>query len=130
MRSQHTYTITHKQPHTRTRTHAHTPTCTHTYTHAVTHTHMHTQAHMHTRTCTHTHTHTFTHMQPWYEHLEGQRHTLSDDEAKDKFLGVTWPAKLLRLADRQVAALEEDEARCVHVLFFFVRVFSMWACLC
>ncbi|KAF5829735.1 dynein heavy chain, N-terminal region 2-domain-containing protein [Dunaliella salina] len=48
---------------------------------------------------------------PWYEYLELQKYGLTDEEAKDKFLGVSWPAKLQRLADRQLTALEDDESR-------------------
>ena len=38
---------------------------------------------------------------------------LLDDEARDKFLGVSWPAKLQRQAERQVAMLNDDESRWV-----------------
>ncbi len=50
-------------------------------------------------------------MQPWYEHLESLRYLLPEEEAKDKFTGESWPAKLQRLAERQLAVLEEDEKK-------------------
>ncbi len=49
--------------------------------------------------------------QPWYEHLESLRYLLPDDEARDKFIGESWPAKLQRLAERQLGVLEEDEKK-------------------
>ncbi|KAJ9531689.1 hypothetical protein QJQ45_021839, partial [Haematococcus lacustris] len=48
---------------------------------------------------------------PWYEQLETLRHLLPEDEARDKFTGEAWPAKLQRLAERQLAVLEEDESK-------------------
>lgn len=68
--------------------------------------------------------------QPWYEYLEGQKHSLTDEEAKDKFLGVSWPAKLQRLAERQIAALAEDESRCPVCLCVCARVQSYCTCAC
>lgn len=41
--------------------------------------------------------------------MEALRHLLPEDEAKDKFTGESWPAKLQRLAERQLVALEEEE---------------------
>jgi hypothetical protein len=49
--------------------------------------------------------------QPWYEHLEALRYLLPEEDAKDKFTGESWPAKLQRLAERQLVALEDDERR-------------------
>jgi len=49
--------------------------------------------------------------QPWYDFLEAQRYPLAEEEARDRFLGVSWPHKLLRLAERQTVALDEDEQR-------------------
>jgi hypothetical protein len=50
-------------------------------------------------------------LQPWYEHLEALRYLLPEEDAKDKFTGESWPAKLQRLAERQLVALEDDERR-------------------
>ncbi|KAG1679690.1 hypothetical protein FOA52_006209 [Chlamydomonas sp. UWO 241] len=46
---------------------------------------------------------------PWYDALEGMRHLLPDDEARDKANGDAWPAKLQRLAERQLDHLADDE---------------------
>ena len=50
-------------------------------------------------------------LQPWYEHLESLRHLLPEEEAKDKATGESWPAKLMRLADRQLDALAAEESK-------------------
>lgn len=52
-------------------------------------------------------------VQPWYENLEGLRHLLPDEDAKDKAVGEAWPSRLQRMADRQLATLEEDEKKWV-----------------
>jgi hypothetical protein len=43
--------------------------------------------------------------------LETLRYLLPEDEAKDKATGESWPARLMRLADRQLDALAADEIR-------------------
>ncbi|GAX80571.1 hypothetical protein CEUSTIGMA_g8008.t1 [Chlamydomonas eustigma] len=48
---------------------------------------------------------------PWYEHLETLRYLLPEEEAKDKATGESWPARLMRLADRQLDSLAADEVR-------------------
>lgn len=39
-------------------------------------------------------------LQPWYDLLEGLRHLLPEDEARDKLAGESWCLKLERQAER------------------------------
>ncbi|GBF98747.1 dynein heavy chain axonemal [Raphidocelis subcapitata] len=49
--------------------------------------------------------------QPWYDALEGMRHLLADDEARDRLAGGSWAARLTRQAQRAVELLDVDQAK-------------------
>ncbi len=51
------------------------------------------------------------HSQPWYECLEGLKHLLPDDEARDRLAGESWPLRLARSADRCLEVLHVEQAK-------------------
>lgn len=50
-------------------------------------------------------------LQPWYECLEGFKHLLPEEEARDRLAGESWPLRLARSAERCLEVLHMEQAR-------------------